>query len=232
MKTLITVLLLGIAGSLHAQTSKEAQYGAYLTASKSMWERSVILAEKESGAKSFEKAVAIYGLLSNTMATQDEETFDDNLDLAVDLLKELIEKEDSGEAKAVLSSIYGLVMAYSPMKGMLYGSKSSSLMDEAMKSDPQSPLVHKLYAGSKLYTPKMWGGSPEKALEAYEKSITLYEKLDTSNSWMYLDTLMGQAMAQKKLEKDEDAIATLNKIIELEPDHNWAKSVLGSIASK
>lgn len=230
MKTIVTGYALMLAVLSSAQTSQEAQYAAYLKASKSMWERSISLAEKENGAESFEKAMAMYGLLSNTMATMDEETFDDNIDQTVDLLKEIIEKDPiHGEAKAVLSSVYGLVMAYSPMKGMLYGSKSSSLVAAAKKIAPDSPLVQKLYASSMLFTPEMFGGNPKEAVTSYEKSIELYEKGNLENNWLYIDALVGLAMSYKKTERESDAKAILEKALEIEPEHGWAKSELASL---
>ncbi len=227
MKKLLTISMLMIAGLSSAQTSKELQYAGYLNASKTMWEKSIALAEKESGEQSFEKAMAMYGLLNNTMATQDEETFKDNVDQTIDLLKEIIEENsEHAEAHAVLSSVYGLVMAYSPMKGMLYGMKSSSLMDEAIRLSPDSPLVQKLYGGSKLYTPEMFGGDAKEAVAAFEKAIELYETGETDENWLYMDTHMGLAMAYNKVEEREKAEAILEKAIAMEPQYHWAKATL------
>ncbi|SNS60394.1 Tetratricopeptide repeat-containing protein [Ekhidna lutea] len=230
MKNLLTLFMLMMAGLSLAQTSSQMQYAAYLKASKTMWERSIILAEKESGEKSFEKAVAMYGLLNNTMATQDEDTFDENVGQTVDLLKEIIERDpDNGEPKAVLSSVYGLIMAYSPMKGMLYGMKSGSLMDEAVRQSPQSPLVQKLHGGSKLYTPEMFGGDAEKAAEAFNNSLELFENSGVSESWLHTDTFMGLAMAYRKLGKNAEAKETLKKAVTMEPEFQWAKAVLAEM---
>ena len=230
MKKLLTISMLMIAGLSLAQTSKEMQYAGYLNASKTMWEKSIELAVKESGENSFEKVVAMYGLLNNTMATKDEETFDDNVDQTVDLLKAIIEENpEHAEAHAVLSSVYGLVMAYSPMKGMMYGMKSSSLMSEAMRLAPESPLVQKLFGGSKLYTPEMFGGDAKKAVEAFEKSISLFEAGETTENWLYMDTHMGLAMAYNKVKEREKAAAILEKAIDMEPQYYWAKATLAEL---
>ncbi len=230
MKKLIPIILLGVVCVGRAQTAQEIQYAAYLKASKTMWERSIVSAEKESGSESFERAIAMYGLLNNTMANRDEDTFDEKYDETTDFLKEVIEKNPkAGEPKAVLSSIYGLAMGYSPMKGMFLGGKSSSLMESAMELNPESPMVQKLYAGSKLYTPPMFGGSVEKALAAYERSVALYELGETENNWMYLDTLVGLSMAYSKTDQPDKAKATLEKAIAIEPEYGWAKSILASL---
>lgn len=231
MRNLISIsLLLGWFASI-SQTLDEMQYAAYLTVSKTMWERSIEKAESATGAQSFEKALAMYGLLNSTMASRDKDTFEVYVDQTVDLLKAIIDQDPEwGEPKAVLSSVYGLIMAYSPMKGIIYGSKSSSLMDDAMRKQNDSPMVQKLYGGSKLYTPKMFGGDPEEAVKAFEKAIEIYEQGETNSNWMYLDTMVGLSMAYQKTEKTDQAKTTLNKALEVEPEYYWAKSILASLS--
>ena len=227
MKQLMIIILLITTISLSAQKASETQFAAYLKASKVLWEKSVNEAEEAYGKESFERAMALYGLLNNTMANQDEETFDQYKKETVDLLEQLIEdNEEWGEPCAVLSSVYGLIMAYSPMKGMYLGMKSSGLMDDAMKLQSESPLVQKLYAGSKLYTPEMWGGDAEKAAKAFQKSLSLFGEVEKANNWIYLDTMMGLAMAYKKIGEETKALNTLEKAVELEPQYFWAKAEL------
>ncbi|MEP0984734.1 tetratricopeptide repeat protein [Ekhidna sp.] len=230
MKKSISILTLMIAMLSWGQSVKETQYAAYLKASKTLWEKSIEEAKKKHGEKSFETAMAMYGLLNNTMATQDEETFDDFKDQTIDLLKDLIEENPKwGEPRAVLSSTYGLVMAYSPMKGMFLGMKSSSLMEEAVRLQPESALVQKLHGGSKLYTPEMFGGDPKIALEAFSRAIEIYEKQGAKENWLYLDTMMGLSMAYRKTDQNEKAKQTLEKAVTIEPQYYWAKSVLDKI---
>jgi len=217
---LISLMALG-------QSSQQTQYAAYLTSSKTMWEKSIEQAKNQYGESSLETGIAMYGLLNNTMAAEDEQTFKAYKDDTIDLLKELIDANPSaGEPRAVLSSVYGLVMAYSPWKGMYLGMKSSSLMEEAIKLEPESALVQKLYAGSKLYTPETFGGDPKIALEAYVKSLDLYEEDEKAENWLYLDTMMGMALAYRKTEQPEKATETLERAVSLEPQYYWAKSVL------
>ena len=227
MKKLMIMSLFVACISVSAQRPNETQYAAYLKASKTLWEKSVAEVEASHGTDSFKKALAMYGLLNNTMASQDEDTFDKYKDETIDLLKKLMKKDESwGEPRAVLSSVYGLVIAFSPMKGMFLGMKSSSLMEEALKLQPESALVQKLFAGSKLYTPEMWGGDPEMATRAFEKSLSLFVEADKANNWLYLDAMMGLAMAYRKTGKEEKAVTTLEEAIEMEPQYYWAKATL------
>lgn len=227
MKQIIVFSLLIAFTGISAQKPNEKQYLAYLKASKTLWEQSVKESESSYGEKSFEKAMALYGLLSNTMASKDQATFDNYKDETIDILKHLIDNDSQwGEPMAVLASVYGLIIAYSPWRGMYLGMRSSSLMDEAMVLQPESALVQKLFAQSMLYTPDTWGGDPIKARKAYEKSLGLFEESSMKNNWLYLDTLMGLALAHKKSERTEEAIAELEKALLVEPRYSWAKITL------
>lgn len=231
MKKVSIILMVAIMSTqLSAQELTEVQYGAYLKTSYSLWERAISLAEKKHGAESFEKAMAGYGLLNVTMAFEDEDKFDEYVEEVSDLLKEIIEeKPDWGEPKAVLSSVYGLRMAYDPWKGIIYGAKSGSLMNEAYNQQPESALVQKLYAGSKLYTPEMFGGDVGESKKAYLKSIEIYEKSNDTKNWLYLDALVGLSMAQKKLDEPNEAKKSLEKALEIEPAFGWAKGLLAEL---
>lgn len=230
MKTLNIIFILLIAGSVIAQPYSELQYAAYLKASKTLWLKSVEQATNEFGSDSFERAMALYGLLNSTMASEDEETFDGYVDQTTDLLKQIIDSDPKhGEAHAVLSATYGLAMAYSPMKGMFLGSKSSSLMEKAIILAPESPLVQKLYAGWKLHTPSMFGGDEDEAVKAFQKAIQLFEKGETANNWLYADALVWLAISYQKIEKKEDSREVLTKAVSFEPDFYWAKSLLAKM---
>ena len=233
MKTFNNILCLagwlGFVSILHGQSLQEQQYQAYLTTGKALWSNSVKRAQTAHGTGSFEAVMAAYGLLNNTMASQDEQTFDQWVDQVVKDLEVLIEKNPQwGEPKAVLSTVYGLKIAYSPMKGMIYGSKSGSLIEAALSDQPESPLVQKLYGAYKLYTPKMFGGNPARAVEAYQEAISLYESNNSTQEWLYLDTLVGLAMALHKSGQANEAIITLEQALKIEPKFYWAQSLLKS----
>ncbi len=231
MKKIVSILVLTTSIVSMAQDQREAEYAAYMKSSVVLWKRCVSQADKQYGSQSFEKAMAMYGLLNTTMASRDKETFNDNVDQTIDLFKTIIEEKPSwGEPKAALSAIYGLVIAYSPMKGMLYGSKSSSLADQALNEQSESPFVHKVFGGSKLYTPAMFGGDADEAVSALEKAVAIYEQnQDTQGNWLYMESLVNLSMAYQKVDKIDKAKDTLKKSLELEPEYGWAMSILSSL---
>ncbi|MFZ6010899.1 MAG: hypothetical protein ACOYXT_11195 [Bacteroidota bacterium] len=250
MKAIIAATLLGLCFVMSSQAqspeSHEAAYKAYLgdqkaEVTKELWKKVVSDRQNEFDKSNNDKnalyqlALAQFGLLSATMRDRDEDLFDDYADQAEDNLESLIDKNKNwGEPRALLSALYGLKMGYSPWKGMYLGSKSQNLMDKAMKDAPLSPLVWKLYANSKYFTPETWGGDIKEAVSAYEKSIQLYESnaLQTKNNWFYIDTMAFLGQAYVKDGQHSKAIAIYEKALTLEPAFGWIKFSLLPKAKK
>jgi tetratricopeptide (TPR) repeat protein len=239
MKNLITYLYLIAftwAGSILYAQENEAPlaYQAYLKSSPTLWKAAVneqqqTFAQNASMENRYQLALAQVGLLNSTMIKMDEDLFDHYLDQTEDNLEELTEHRTyRGEAKALLASVYGLKMAYSPWKGIYLGSKSSSLLKEARQEAPNSPLVWKLYANSKLFTPETFGGSSQEAQKAYEKSVSLWERdsQTTAQNWWYLDTLAWLGQTYQKNGEPDQATAAYTKALATEPEFTWVKQGL------
>lgn len=205
-------------------------YQAYLSSSLTLWERKI----DQTAPASYERAMAQYGLLNTTMAGKDEKAFDKYYDPTLDLLDQLIEeKVNVASCQAVKSSVYGLAMAYDSWKGMFLGPKSSGLIEEAYESEPNNPLVVKLYASSKLYTPEMFGGDPKTALKEFERAVQLFDEAeDVPSNWLYMDALAHLGIAYGKVGQPEKAMEVYTKALALEPDFNWIKFSLKPSAEK
>lgn len=237
-KITFTIVFAFVTSLIHGQSSIEQYaYKAYLaqdiSEGKEIWKKAIALAEKDFKSKPndvrvhFKLAFTQFSLLSATMRDQDEDLFDSYVDQAEENLEKIIELDKSnGEPKAVLSALMGLKMGYSPWKGMYLGSKSSSLIEKALKQSPNSPLVWKFYANSKLFTPEMFGGDLRVAIESFEKTLQLFEQKELINNWLYLDTMAFLGQAYQKNNETQKAIALYEKALNVEPDFNWVKYVL------
>jgi tetratricopeptide (TPR) repeat protein len=240
---IISLLFLWCTSHLPQTQNAESDiesYKAYLgtrdvQATKALWKNVVAgyKARFESDVKNtgllYELTLAQFGLLTATQRDRDEDLFDDYVEDTEDNLKELIKRNKSwGEPKALLAALYGMQMAYSPMKGMFLGAKSGSLMDEALKNAPSSALVWKLYANAKFFTPETWGGDLKAAIGAYEKAIRLYEASPEKikNNWFYIDTLAFLGRAYEKNNQFSLAVEAYQKALAAEPEYQWVKSVL------
>jgi tetratricopeptide (TPR) repeat protein len=223
--------------ALSQDKTDEVLYKAYLAADTKpeVWKNAVATRKTEYEKKPTDKLVgfklaqAQFALLSSTMRTKDEDLFDLYYDETVELIEKLIEQDKKwAEPPALLSAVYGLKMAYSPMQGMFLGPRSGSLIEKAKKLDPSSPFVMKVYANSKFFTPEMWGGDLQEAITAYEKSIQLYEAKQEllKSNWIYIDALAFMGQAYQKNEDKGKAIAAYEKALKVEPEFSWVKNVL------
>jgi tetratricopeptide (TPR) repeat protein len=238
MKKLIVSISLFIISTLISATTmsqpvNDLMYQAYNTQKKELWKKSVELATVEFKQKPTDAhahvslGVAHYGLLLSTMSTEDKDLFDEYVSATKDRLKEIIElPSTAAEGKGLLSAVLGLQMAYSPMKGMLLGGKSSNLAADAKELAPTSPLAWRFYGINKFYTPSSFGGDIKEAIVALEKSIALFESTTISNNWLYLDTLALLGQAYTKAGEKAKAIATFEKAIAAEEGFTYARSLL------
>lgn len=226
---LILILLLSNSVIIFAQ-GDASSYHAYLNSNlKEVWKKEVSDKAKlalENPEHHLILALSQFGLLSATMADQDEDLFDEYYDNTVENLEALIKSDKNwAEPKAILSAVYGLKMAYNPMMGMFLGPKSGNLIEKAKDLAPKSPLVWKLYANSKFFTPEMFGGDLDEAISSYEKCIQLYESqpAQLEYNWLYLDALAFMGQAYLKKGEKEKAKLIFEKALQVEPEFAWVK---------
>ncbi len=210
--------------NLQAQSTQEFMYEAYLTGSQTLWKQAIKNAPKDS----WENVQAYYGLLSSTMATQNEALFDQYLDATLEALDQLEKQKDhQPKALAIRAGVYGLIMAYSPWKSMVYGIKSSNNLEEAFELAPKDPVVLASRANSLFYTPESFGGDRMQAATLYRESIAQFEKQqDHKAEWLYLQTLANAGQVFDAINQKEEAVAVYNKALTIAPNFYYVSKVL------
>lgn len=234
--SLFTLLSIQVSAQSEAE---EMAYFAYTSNNKSLWKQ-LVSKEQANYNKSktndnlYALLLAQHGLLNATLSDQDEDLFDEHYESAKDNAEKLIDTDyQIGNAKAILSAIWGWEMGYSSYKGMFLGGKSSSNIEEATKMAPNVPLVWQVYASSKFFTPSMFGGDTKEAQEAYEKAVKLYEDQNlTKSNWRYLDALAWLGKVYEKNGEKDLAKSTYEKALAVEPDFGWVKYALLPSISK
>lgn len=208
---------------------QEKSMKAYAKADLALWKEVIGDAKRVFGENSYEHAMSHYGLVYTTMATQDEDTFDEYADQTIDLLEGLIKNDHrTAEAKAVLSSIYGLKIAYDPWKAVSAGRKSRAFIEEAEEEAHDSPLVQLIIGSYRHHTPRMFGGSHSQAKAAYLRSIKLFEKEGKLN-WLYLDAMARLAQIYLEKEQPDEAKRILRKCLKIMPEFTWADKTLKAL---
>ncbi|MEM6299496.1 MAG: hypothetical protein AAF740_12480, partial [Bacteroidota bacterium] len=151
------------------QAQNDPLYLGYLRANTTLLKSAVADLEKE-GNNDVKLLEGYYLLLNNTMRDKDEDTFDEYVDKAVDTAERILKKDKKHvKANAMLGAIYGLKIAYSPMKGMFLGGKSSSLSAAGISNAPDNPVGHFFFALNKYNTPETWGGDKALARKHFQK---------------------------------------------------------------
>jgi tetratricopeptide (TPR) repeat protein len=155
---------------------------------------------------------------------------DSLLDEAESQLKDLLKAQpQSAEALALLSSVYGIKIAHSPIKGMLLGSRSSAAIDNAVKLEPNNPRVLISKGVGKFNAPGMFGGSEKEAEALLRQAIAQLAAQPADKvfpAWGRFDAhaWLGQVLAKKG---DRDgARAEYAKALEVAPQSGWVKFVL------
>lgn len=214
---------------------KKQTYKAYLTNSLSVWKaieknaRKTYRADSNNMQSLLELTEVHYGLLNSCLSNQAKEEFEKYIKRAKADVETLLETNKRwAKAHALKAGLLSMEMAMNPSKGMLLGPKSGKHIAKAIKYDSKEPLAWFQKGGSKLHTPKMFGGNDEEAVKHFQKAVQLYES-DTilcKNNWQYINTLAWLGNAYAEIEKYDKARATYEKALKVEPEFHWVRHVL------
>ncbi|MXX13446.1 MAG: tetratricopeptide repeat protein [Gemmatimonadetes bacterium] len=165
-----------------------------------------------------------------------------NKDRASDHLKEAAEhlekvtreditREDAktiaAEVYALLSSVYGRQISLSGIKGMFLGPKSGNLLKKSEQLAPDNPRVVLSAAISAFNTPKMWGGSKERAIEGFQRAAHLFAREKPTDPihpvWGHSETYAWLGIAYMDRDEENSARAAFEKALEIDPNNGWVK---------
>jgi len=110
---------------------------------------------------------------------------------------------------------------------LMHGLEVSYLANTALKIQPQNGKAHILIASTLVYPPVIYGGNPSKGIEVMNTALAMpdIEKDDQFNIFS------GLGIAYGRLDRKEEALAYLNKALELYPGNRYAAEKLKEIAS-
>lgn len=122
-----------------------------------------------------------------------------------------------------LSSAY----AYDFMmtKNLKSGIKSFQLCKQAVEADSKDPLALTLQGNVEFYSPKILGGSKEKALKLFEEAqqIMLNDE-QYKYCWNTPSLLHCIAQCYEKMDRKDDAIKQCQEILEIYPNFSFLKN--------
>lgn len=136
-------------------------------------------------------------------------------------------KTITAEVYALLSSVYGRQISLSGIKGMFLGPKSGNLLKKAEQLAPDNPRVVLSAAISAFNTPKMWGGSKERAMEGFQRAVYLFAREKPTDPihpvWGHGETYAWLGIAYMDRDEKNAARTAFEKALEIDPDNGWVK---------
>jgi tetratricopeptide (TPR) repeat protein len=237
-KILITLTLIACTQWLLAQNVSfeqlnEKAYFAYINSNMFLWKQIASEADKildlQNGIEQDQiKAIKLkYGLIYSCLSNQDETSYNTYIDKTIEQLDILMKKyPNSSDLYSISAAIMSVQMAFSPAKGMTLGSQSGKHISKALELDSSSALAWRQDASSKYFTPKMWGGDINQAIQEFEKAIQLFEAQNQTKDWVYLDAMAWLGIAYSKTGQKDKAKEIFEKALQIEPNFTWVKNSL------
>ena len=150
------------------------------------------------------------------------------LDSAISVLNKLrIQEPSNPEVLALLAQVYGYKAGLQPFKAMYYGMKSNDALTKAQQLAPKNPRVLLVSGIIKANTPALFGGSNEKAEQAFSQAIEAFSHGSTSDyHWGYADAYTWRGVIHSKNGDTDLAKVDWQAALSVQPDFGWASSLL------
>lgn len=170
-------------------------------------------------------------LFHHSLSENDKEKAKLFIDNGIEHLEKAIEiKDDFGEGYALLSSLLGNKIGLNPILGMTLGIKSGRMISRAFQLAPENPRVSLIAGQSHYYTPKMFGGGKEKAMEMLNKAVEFFQSFKSPSplypSWGYDEAYAYKGIIYTDWEKWDEAKKSFEKGLEINPNNDWIKMSL------
>lgn len=133
------------------------------------------------------------------------------------------------EGKILQAAIYMFKMATDMSSAPATYPMVVSLLDEAVKHEPQNPRAQLILGRLKFNTPANFGGGIESALPHFNKAASLFEGKKKSKSkkidWGYLDALIWAGQSYDKMGNTKEVDRIFNKIFKIAPNFALLKCI-------
>jgi len=156
-------------------------------------------------------------------ARKDKKSAGTAVDKAIEAAQRSLQlNEKSADAHSLLADLYGrkISLGTAMFAGPKYGPKIDQENQRAMALDDKCPRVWASSGRKFLMAPKMFGGDVPKAIESFQKSLSLDPSQD--ETWVWL------AKAYQKQGDKPKARDAIQRALRLNPDNQFAKNTSSS----
>ncbi len=138
------------------------------------------------------------------------------LNEAINYIKRTLEVDKKfADGLGLLAGLYALKAGINIKEGFVYGPKVTQLLRKALEIEPENPRLY--YFNGLVYAvkPTAFGGNPNKAIEEFNKAISLFENGKGKKwpiRWGYIETLSLLSIAYENLGYKEKLNEVYKKI--------------------
>jgi tetratricopeptide (TPR) repeat protein len=157
-------------------------------------------------------------------ARKDKKSAGTAVDQAIEAAQRSLQlNEKSADAHSLLADLYGrkISLGSAMFAGPKYGPKIDQENQRAMAIDDKNPRVWASSGRKYLMAPKMFGGDVPKAIDSFQKSLSLDPSQD--ETWVWL------AKAYQKQGDEPKARDAVQHALQLNPDNPFAKNTSSSL---
>jgi len=130
-------------------------------------------------------------------------------------------RANSSEAHRLLGHLLSELIPQVFSGGMRYGRRSTAEVERAIQLDPRNSEAYVDRGTNYFYTPQMFGGNKEKAIEMLKKAIELDPTSDSAHIWL--------AVAYLDKGRHDDARREIDAALRLDPDRHFAQHIRAQI---
>ncbi|HEX8451663.1 MAG TPA: tetratricopeptide repeat protein [Longimicrobium sp.] len=167
---------------------------------------------------------------AQSRSPEDAKTLRDLLTRAEQTLNKSAALRRLPETHALLAAVYGQQAGAARGVGaMRPGMRAGTEIERAMDIDRDNPRVWLLRGTNALYTPAMWGGGQDKALEALQRSVQLFAN-DAQRgplpTWGRAEAYAWLGIVHSRKREYAQARVAYNEALRLEPSYGWVRDLL------
>jgi tetratricopeptide (TPR) repeat protein len=205
------------------EAARRTRDESQLQALKTRLERS--LDQNPNDAQTHYRLAEVQGYLADVYeARKDKKSARTAVDQGIEAtLRSLQFNEKSADAHSLLADLYGrkISLGNGMFAGPRYGPKVDEENKRAMALDDKNPRVWASLGRQYLMTPKRFGGDLPKAVESFQKSVSLDPSQD--ETWVWL------AKAYDKQGDQPKARDAVQHALQLNPENQFAKSAAAAL---
>jgi tetratricopeptide (TPR) repeat protein len=183
------------------------------------------IAQHPNDAAAYCDVARVYAFLADVYEMRkDKKAAGAAVDKAIEAVQRSIQISDkSSDAHSLLADLYGrkISLGNGMFAGPKFGPKVKEENAKAMTLDDQSPRVWASLGRQYLMAPRMFGGDVAKAIESFQKSLSLDPSED--ETWVWL------AKAFQKQGDKAKARDAIQHALSLNPDSPWVKETANSL---